>query len=263
MPPYRTCHSERSEESKGLVWNHYGLVKATYADEKSAAVPGQRPEAGFKPASTKQRCDGAHFHGNDRRWGSVSRRGGSRTAPGLRPDSHPLPRLPAYRTVVLRTDATSGTGRCEPYDESPSSTLEEAGPAAIPVYPALRAGWYPPRGQPCRRYLHGHRPPVVAHRPLLSGAIGRCLGVVPGRAAGAPPRRRRCAGHGPSLRALCRIVLPEKYGPLPRARASILDMALRALVTDRVRPARRPPIGGHHRPPRPPAVTLRDARPMR
>ena len=181
----------------------------------------------------------------------------------LRSDSHPLPRLPAWRTVVLRTDATSGTGRCKPYDESPSSTLEEAGPAAIPVYPGLRAGWYPPRGLPCRRYLHGHRPPVVAHRPLLSGAIGRCLGVVPGCAAGAPPRRRRCAGHGPSLRALCRIVLPEKYGPLPRARASILDMVLRALVTDRARPARRPPIGGHHRPPRPQAVTPRDARPMR
>ena len=71
------------------------------------------------------------------------------------------------------------------------------------------------------------------------------------------------AGHGPSLRALYRIVLPEKYGPLPMARASILDMALRALVTDRVRPARRPPIGGHHRPPRPQAVMPRDAGPMR
>ena len=101
--------------------------------------------------------------------------------------------VPLYYVQMLR----QAQGDANPYDESPSSTLEEAGPAAIPVHPDLRAGWYPPRGLPCRRYLHGHRPPVVAHRPLLPGAIGRCLGVVPGCAAGAPPRRRRCAGPWP------------------------------------------------------------------
>ena len=157
----------------------------------------------------------------------------------LRPDSHPLPRLPAYRTVILRTDATSGTERCKPYDESPSSTLEEAGPAAIPVYPALRAGWYPPRGLPCRRYLHGHRPPVVAHRPLLSGAIGRCLGVVPGRATGAPPRRRRC-------------------GPWPLAPRPLQDRPAGEIRSAppgaSLHPGHGPPGPGHRPgPPRPPA----------
>ena len=263
MPPYRTCHSERSEESKGLVRNHYGLVKATYADEKSAAVPGQRPEAGFKPASTKQRCDGAHFHGNDRRWGSVSRRGGSRTALACVLTTIPCRAsqriVPLYYVQMLR----QAQGDASPMTRAPAARWKKrARRQSRFTRPFARGGTLRAAS------LAAGISTATALRwsrtdPSLSGAIGRCLGVVPGCAAGAPPRRRRCAGHGPSLRALCRIVLPEKYGPLPRARASILDMALRALVTDRARPARRPPIGGHHRPPRPQAVTPRDAGPMR
>ena len=75
------CHPERRRGAKVLVRSVALVVKLMrflvappagitmafrrpHKRRKTGRRPRTRPEAGLKPASTKQRCDGAHFHSN-------------------------------------------------------------------------------------------------------------------------------------------------------------------------------------------------------